>query len=288
MNSSFPDACPIIWRVAAIRFLNTAPLLWGLDREPRLRLFSTVPSACADALAAGEADIGIIPVIEMARIPQLWALPGLAIAARQEVRSILLITRSAPERIRRLALDSSSRTSAALAQILLRRRFGAEFAVVTAAPDWRAMLADADAGLLIGDPALRLRLSGEAEKAGLQVYDLASVWHQWTGLPFVFALWAVRTAALPQPDGENARWLTERFSCARQEGFAHLDAIATEWAQRLQLPEQEIRRYLEHNLEHRLSSEHLDGLRHFFELAAAEGLIGEPAMPRFLPIATTA
>ncbi len=268
--------------MAAIRFLNTAPLLWGLDREPRLQMFSTVPSACADALAAGQADLGIIPVIEMARIPGLWALPGVAVAARRQVRSILLIMRTPPERIRSLALDRSSRTSAALAQILLRRRFGADFKAVSASPDWRGMLASADAGLLIGDPALQLRLSGEAEAEGFGVLDLATVWHEWTRLPFIFALWAVRAESMPEPESEEARWLAERFIRAREEGFEHLTAICREWALRLNLPEHEIRHYLEHNLEHRLDAGHLEGLRHFLDLAATEGLIEQSRLPVFI------
>ncbi len=272
--------------MAAIRFLNTAPLLWGLETEPRLQLFSTVPSACADALAAAQADIGIIPAIELARIPDLWVLPGVAVAARREVRSILLILRRPPEKVRRLALDRNSRTSAALAQILLKRRYGARFEITDAAPGWRPAAASADACLLIGDPALQLKLSGEAEAAGMQVLDLAADWHEWTGLPFVFALWAVRAAALPETHGSDAQWLAARFLRARREGFAHLEAICRDWARRLALPEEEIRHYLEYNLEHRLELDHLEGLRHFLQLAAEEKLIDEARMLNFLGEAT--
>ncbi len=200
------------WRVAAISFLNTAPLLRGLENEAGLRLQSMLPAQCAEALRAGTADIGIIPVIEMARIPGLVALPEIAIAARSEVRSILLISRCPPARIRRLCLDPASRTSAALVQILLRRRFGAEFSIEPPTPDWQAMLARADGGLLIGDPALQVSVSGAAAAAGFETRDLAAEWHRWTGLPFVFALWAVRQERLERGgpgEGQSGRaWLT--------------------------------------------------------------------------------
>ena len=268
------------WRVAAISFLNTAPLLWGLEREPRLRMIASVPSECADRLRSGEADLGLIPVIEMARIPGLAALPELCIAARTQVRSILLISRCEPEKIRTLQLDRSSRTSAALAQIMLRRRYGTKVLIQEAAPDWRAMLRAADAGLLIGDPALRLQLGGEAGAEGCHVLDLAAEWHAWTGLPFVFALWAVRRKAFSNL--ADAVWLTRRLVRARTEGFAHLREISRDWSRRLEIPEAEITHYLRYNLEHQLQNDHLDGLRRFLEMAAEEGLIASFTMPDML------
>lgn len=268
------------WRVAAISFLNTAPLLWGLEDEPRLRMIASVPAECADRLRGGEADLGLIPVIEMGRISGLAALPEICIAARSEVRSILLISRCEPEKIRTLQLDRSSRTSAALAQIILRRRYGARVLTQEAAPDWRAMLRAADAGLLIGDPALRLHLNGEAAAEGCRVLDLAAEWHAWTSLPFVFALWAVRRQAITRH--ADAAWLTQRLVRARSEGFAHLLEISRDWSRRLGIPEDEITHYLRYNLEHQLQNDHLDGLRRFLEMAAEEGLIASFTMPDML------
>lgn len=270
------------WRVAAISFLNTAPLLWGLDAEPGLRLDYTVPSQCAEALRAGVADIGIIPVIEMSRIPGLAALPGIAIAARAEVRSILLISRCPPGRIRRLGLDRSSRTSAALVQILLRQRFGADFTIEEQASDWRAMLARADAGLLIGDPALRVSVSGEAAAAGCEVLDLAAAWYRWTGLPFVFALWAVRRDSLARAGADGARWLCERFQRAKREGLARVEDLAARWAPRLGIAAEEVRRYLEADVEYDFASDHRQGLQRFLQLAAEQHLIASPRLPDLL------
>ncbi|MGH9534640.1 MAG: menaquinone biosynthetic enzyme MqnA/MqnD family protein [Terriglobales bacterium] len=274
-----PEPGPRRWRVAAISFLNTAPLLWGLETEPKLQLSYTAPSGCAEQLRREEAEIGIIPVIEMARIAGLAALPGIAVAARAEVRSILLITKTPWPDIRRLALDRSSRTSAALAQILLRRRYGAKFDLAERAPEWREMLDEADAALIIGDPALRLAVTGEAEAAGYRAHDLAAEWHQWTGLPFIFALWAVRRAAVPA--GEEA-WLTERFQRAKREGLAHADALVQRWARRLDLPAEEIRRYLAHDVEYDITPQHWAGLSRFFEWAAELGLIATPQPPALL------
>ena len=280
-------------RVAVIDFLNTAPLIWGLEQEPRLALSFTMPSACAEALREETADIGIVPVIEMARIPGLVALPGIAIGASERVRSIYLISRCPAAAIRSLAVDTSSRTSAALVQILLRHKFGVhELTTHAAAPDWRAMLETADAGLLIGDPALRFDLRGDAPRQGLYAYDLASEWHQWTGLPFVFALWAVRRTVL---SAENvpaapasatppsmAGFLTARFQQARTDGLAHLDVIARRWGTRLGISAGQARLYLETAVEYDLGAAKIAGLRHFFRLAALDGLIASADMPELV------
>lgn len=270
---------PARYRVAAISFLNTAPLLWGLDTEPELQLAYTAPSDCAERMRRGEAEMGIIPVIEMARIPGLAAIPGIAVAARAEVRSILLITRHPLAEVRRLALDRSSRTSAALAQILLRQRFGASFEVAQRAPNWRAMLEDADAALLIGDPALRLSITGEAEQAGYRTHDLATEWHQWTGLPFVFAVWAVRRQAVP---AGRETWLAGRLQRAKREGLANVESLVRRWSHRLDLPAEEVRRYLAHDVEYDLGPEHWAGLGHFYQMAAELGLIATPQPPALL------
>jgi len=290
-------------RVAVIDFLNTAPLIWGLEQEPRLALSYTMPSACAEALRDGTADIGIVPVIEMARIPGLAALPGIAIGASERVRSIYLISRCPAAAIRSLCLDSSSRTSAALVQILLRHKFVVhELATQAAAPDWRAMLETSDAALLIGDPALRFDIRGDAQRQGLYAYDLASEWYQWTGLPFVFALWAVRRVALQEGRGRgeedsgtpstsrsaapipgpSSHFLTARFQQARDEGLGHLDTIARQWSTRLGIPASEARLYLETAVEYDLGAAKVAGLRHFFRLAAIDGLIAASDMPEFL------
>ncbi|HUX66192.1 MAG TPA: menaquinone biosynthesis protein [Terriglobales bacterium] len=266
-------------RIAAIEFLNAAPLMWGLEGDARFRLAYTLPSACADALREGSAELGVIPVIELARVGGLVGLEGLGVAARAEagaeVRSILLVSRRPAAEVRRLGLDRASRTSAALVQILLRRRFGAEFAVQPGDADWRRGLAEADAVLLIGDPALRLRVSGEAEAAGLRVYDLAREWQAWTGLPFVFALWGIRAEAFEA----NREWLPQRLEQALEQGLEQREALVAAWAPRLRLAPEEVRRYLAENVAYHLTAAHQEGLRRFFALAAADGLVAAPEPP---------
>lgn len=272
-------------RLAAIEFLNAAPLMWGLEQDPGIETCFTVPSACAAALRDGTADMGVIPVIELARIPGLAGIPGIGVTARRQVRSILLISKVAPRQIRSLRLDRSSRTSAALVQILLKEYWGAAFTTAAALPSWRDMLREADAALIIGDPALRLRVSGEPVRDGLQVFDLATVWHQWTGLPFVFALWGIRRAAVDalqreQPHQDEA-WLVRRLLQAKQEGVAHREDLVRLWAPRLQLSEDEVRRYLQQDVEYDLQPEHERAIQLYFDLAARHGLLEAPRLPEF-------
>ncbi|MGH9480994.1 MAG: menaquinone biosynthetic enzyme MqnA/MqnD family protein [Terriglobales bacterium] len=266
-------------RLAAIEFLNAAPLMFGLEADARFALSYTLPSACADALASGSADLGVIPVIELARIPGLVGLGGLGVASRAsgtgEVRSILLVCRCRAPEVSRLALDPASRTSSALAQILLRHWFGSRFSLAPGAADWRQSLEQADAVLLIGDPALRLRVGGQAEAAGYYVYDLAREWRQFTGLPFVFALWGMRQ---PVFAAEQA-WLPQRLADAAEAGLRHRAALVATWAPRLQLDPAEVQCYLAENVAYRLEAAHGEGLRRFFELAAADGLIASPQLP---------
>jgi len=266
-------------RIAAIEFLNAAPLMWGLEADPRFALNYTLPSACADALRDSTADLGVIPVIELARVPGLVGLHGLGVAARAEagaeVRSILLVSRRPAAEVRTLALDRASRTSAALVQILLRHRFAADFVAQPGDADWRRGLAAADAVLLIGDPALRLRVSGEAAAAGLHVYDLAREWHAWTGLPFVFALWGIRAEAF----AAHRAWLPQRLHLALEQGLLQREALVALWAPRLHLAPEEVRRYLADNVAYRLAPAHREGLRRFFALAAADGLVETPEPP---------
>lgn len=268
-------------RVAAIEFLNAAPLMWGLERDARFRLEYTLPSACADALREGRADLGVIPAIELARIPGLVGLGACGVAVADvegaEVRSILLVSRTPPQAVRTLVLDPASRTSAVLVQLLLRQRWGAEYVTVEAAAgDWRAALQTADAVLMIGDPALRLRVSGEA--AHLHVYDLAREWRAWTGLPFVFALWGIRAPAYQARRG----WLAARLNQALDEGLAHREVLVHTWAPRLHLEADEVRRYLSENVAYQLTPAHHRGLRHYLELATAAGFVAEGRIPALL------
>lgn len=220
----------------------------------------TIPSKCADELKAGNADIGIIPVAAYTTVPDLVVIPNVAIAAKGKVRSILLVSKVPVEKIRSVATDNSSRTSAALVQVFLRKFVGVDAGFTPQPPDLREMLRWHDAGMLIGDAALR------AQTAGRYVYDLAEEWRRWTYLPFVFAFWAVRRAALGDlsPEVDVARVFQE----SRDHGLQHISEIADEWKERLGLKAETIRDYLTNNIDYSLDEENLQGLRLFYRYAA--------------------
>ncbi len=248
-------------RISVVDFLNARPLTWGLlhDAPPGVEVSRDVPSVCAAKLASGEADVGLIPSIEYQRIPGLRVVPALGIAASSEVRSVLLVSDVSRERIRSVALDPASRTSAALTRILLRRVYGLS-------PDYREGTgAGADARLIIGDPALKTRLNGHV------VLDLASEWRAFSGHPFVFAFWAVREDRASAEIGA----LLMRSYAAGLAGFAEM--VRREAASS-GLSEAVVEDYLRHALHFELDSGDLEGLRLFYRLAAEEGLI-PPARP---------
>lgn len=267
-------------RVAAVSFLNSVPLVWGLVNGPhrgRFAVTNMLPSLCADALrapmanaagapaalAAPAADAGIIPSIEYQRIDGLKIVPGLAVASSGPVRSVLLISKVPVEQIRSVALDTSSRTSACLVQILMARHYHIAPLVISHAPDLKSMLERCDAAMMIGDPALA------TDFPGLIVRDLADDWREMTGLPFVFAVWAVREAALAMPgmrDGLNAA-----FQESAAYALAHLDQIIPEERARTGLPPALIRSYLTENIDFTLGERNLAGLRLFYQLAAELG-----------------
>jgi len=262
-------------RISAISFLNTAPLMWDFE------ISYTLPSACASALAAGQADIGIIPAFTYAQIPELVILPNIAIAAKDRVRSILLVCTKPIDHVRTVAADTSSRTSVALLQVLFAKFFGGGRELTPHPPKLDEMLRNHDAALLIGDAALQVPLD-----AGYHLYDLAHVWHRTTGKPFVFAFWAVRLEALNrQPAGMN---LAKVFQQSRDHGLEphSLDVIAREWSPKLGLSEDDIRSYLTENIHYYLDRENHAGLNLFLQYSHEIGLI--PAVPdlRFLgPVA---
>jgi chorismate dehydratase len=186
--------------VCAVSYLNTVPLVWGLQHDSALSdifdLRFAVPSACADQLASGEADIGIVPVIEMGR-QRLDYFRGCGIASHGPVRSILLISKIPFSQIRTLATDSGSRTSVMLARIILTEKFGCDPKLISHTPDLPAMLGLADAALLIGDAALRV----DPATLPLETLDLGEQWTNLTGLPMVFAVWAGHKQHIREPCG---------------------------------------------------------------------------------------
>jgi len=245
-------------RVCAVSYLNTVPLVWGMlegAERGRFELSFSVPSECADRLAAGEVDIGIVPSVELPRL-NLGLIPGTGIACRGAVRSILLISKVAPGQVRLLAADSSSRTSVALARILLARRWGAQPVVRSYPPDLPRMLEAADAALLIGDPALRV----EIERLPYAVHDLGQEWVEWTGLPMVFAVWACRAGLEP---GE----LAPAFLDSCRFGLEHLDDIVRLEAPRRGISEALAREYLTRRVVLELGEPEYEGLRLFLGYA---------------------
>jgi len=261
-------------RISAISYLNTAPLMWDFEHGNSGKDFDisyTVPSACAQALADGRADIGIIPAAAYAQIPGLQVLPDVAIASRRAVRSILLVSKVPIEQVRTIALDTSSMTSVALTKVLFEKWLGGGRTFTPMAPDVEAMLAECDAGLLIGDPSLRV------DRARFHTLDLAEEWIRYTGRPFVFAFWAVRGDALR--DASPSLDLAAVFQNSRDHGLesASLNQIAHEWAPRLDISETDVKSYLSQNIHYQLDAGCLEGLRLFYQYAAEIGVL--PAAP---------
>lgn len=257
-------------RVSAISYLNTAPLLWDFEHAPAGAEFAfsyTIPSSCAASLRDGSADIGIIPAAAYTNIPDLLIFPGVAIASRRAVRSILLVSKMPLEGIRTIALDSSSLTSVALIKVLFAKWWGEGRSFTSMVPDIHQMLEKYDAGLLIGDPALRI------DRSRYITYDLAEEWIRLTGVPFVFAFWAVRREALK--DAGCDLDLPAVFQRSRDHGLApeNLNQIATEWAPRLGLSQNEIKSYLTENVHYYLGPECIEGMNLFFRYAREYGVL---------------
>jgi len=222
-------------------------------------------------LQAGKADVGIIPAAAYTQIPDLMVLSDVAIAARRPVRSILLVSKMPIEKIRSIALDTSSMTSVALTKVLFERWLGRGRIFAPMAPDLNAMLQDHDAGLVIGDTALQV------DRTRYLTVDLAEEWIRFTGKPFVFAFWAVRRAAL----ADGSRDLAAIFQASRDHGLepASIDSIAREWSGRLGLSEADVRAYLTENIHYRLDRGCLEGLQLFYRYAAECG-----ALPQAPPL----
>lgn len=278
-------------RISIVEFLNTAPLVWGFTDGPlegHYDLSFAVPSQCAEDLRAGRADIGIIPAIEYQRMDDVVALPGMAVAAKGEVRSILVVSRKPIELVRRFALDRSSRSSVGLVRLLCERHWDIAPEFVDADPDPAAMLRESDAALIIGDPALRIRqkvdaLEGKTPRAEaccagdpsdqpiegvetLFLYDVAQQWREMTGRPCVLAIWAARRGvATPE--------VVADFHASRDFGLANIADIAEAAALKLDLPPRALERYLRENIDYSLDPENLAGLCLYYQECARAGLI---------------
>ncbi len=255
-------------RLGAVEYLNARPLVYGLEAVPRFDLRYDIPSVCARLLHEGAIDVGLIPSIEYLRGPKPYALvPGPAVSSRGPVASVAIYTRVEPRDIKTIAMDSSSRTSVALATVLLRRVFGVTAEPVSMAPDIDAMLAKADAALLIGDYALFLDPQSAVRNSELEVekVDLGELWTRTTGLPFVYACWTGTPDALTPAD-------VEALQRARDEGAAHTDTVARAYYPGDPGRQAVASAYLRDNIRYRLGPEELEGLHTFYRFADELGL----------------
>jgi chorismate dehydratase len=264
--------------------------MWSFEHEPdrarlseRYSLSSDTPAECAAKLASGEADIGLVPVAAFAINPSLAVIPGCTIASRDYVRSIILAVRN-PEgvqAVRRVALDTSSLTSAVYTKILFARYWNAAPEFVPHEPNLDAMLQDADAALLIGDPALvALEHRRDREyRTGQRLiyYDLAHEWHDFTGTVWVSALWGARPKAIAESSSPAAQ-IIEDFERSRDEGRANIDVLAADWSRRIPVARHIIRNYLTENIWYILDDDCMQGLETFYRYAAECGVL--PAAPQ--------
>lgn len=261
-------------RIAASSYLNTAPLIWSFthgSKRDAVELFTdTAPARCAAMLAGGEVDAALVPIIEYQRIADVAIIPNVCVGSKTAVRSVVLVTRKNNlKKVERVALDESSRTSAALVKILFREFLGFEPQWETSSPDLKGMLAHADAALIIGDPAMTI----PADE--FHVFDLATLWHEFTGLGFVFAMWMVRPERVEKIGAID-------FGAARDEGLMNLERVIADYPHQLGLSQTQIRQYLTENIVFETADEMGKGLKLYFDLAQEHGLIETMKPLRFI------
>jgi chorismate dehydratase len=268
-------------KISIVRYLNAAPLAWGILEGQQSGDFQPVlstPAECADQLANGSVDIGLIPSIEFQRIKGSKIIPGPVVASRHRVRSVLLISNKPLWEVKTVACDSGSRTSVALAQILLNEIYHVKPELRTQAPDLVQMLGQCDAAVVIGDTALKFMEENEQPNAEKQksflklspepllVFDLVERWKTLTGLPFVFAFWAARPGF---QDGN----VTELLKASRDFGVANTTVIAERYSETLSMKKEYLQEYLDHNVHYFMDEASSEGLRMFYEKAARIGAI---------------
>jgi chorismate dehydratase len=277
-------------KISIVKYLNSVPLAWGILQGQQADAFEPVlhtPAECADQLAEGKVDIGLIPSIEFQRIPGTKIIPGPVVACRHRVRSVLLISLVPLWKVKTVAADTSSRTSTVLARIIFEEFFHIRPDFRPTAPDLAAMLAQNDAAVLIGDAALKFIQendlpNAEKEKAflrygpePLEVFDLAERWKFLTGLPFSFAFWAARP-------GISDTGIVEALQESREFGIKNIPAIAKRYAEELSLKEEFLREYLTENVHYYMDDACVEGLRQFYDMAQSVGAIKSARSIEFL------
>lgn len=259
--------------IGSVPFLNAVPLTWAL---PRLgfdgRLVYSTPAQLAEWLQQGRIDVGLIPLAEYLRGIGEIIVDGLGIAADGAVRSVAVFSRKPISEVRSIAVDSGSRSSVLLLQVLWAKRFGILPSLSPMAPDLEQMLSHSDAALLIGDTALRASLN-----SSLLVWDLGAAWKELTGLPFVFAAWVARDEQIAR---QAALWLV----AARAEGRRHLPTIVAEESERRHLPPDLVQRYLTEHIRHDLTEQHHQAVDLFSQMAVELGLLPSVRPVRWLTL----
>jgi chorismate dehydratase len=221
-------------------------------------------------LARGEVDAALVPVIEYQRINDISIVPDVCVGSKSAVRSVVLVTRKNNlKKVERVALDESSRTSAALVKIIFREFLNFEPEWTTAAPDLHSMMQQADAALIIGDPAMTI------SREQFRVFDLATLWHEFTGCGFVFAMWMVRSERVQEVRSID-------FAAARDEGLANLDRVIASYPHRIPFSADEMRQYLIENIGFKVDEEMQKGLTLYFDLAKKYQLIEQAKLLNFI------
>ncbi|MGW1072434.1 menaquinone biosynthetic enzyme MqnA/MqnD family protein [Streptomyces sp. NPDC002537] len=254
-------------RVGHIEFLNCLPLSWGLGRTGGLRdldLLPGTPDRLNTALVAGDLDMGPVSLVEFLRnAEELVALPGIGIGSDGPVMSCLIVSEVPLEELDGVpvALCDTSRTSVRLARLLLSARYGVAPEYFVSPPDLGAMLSRASAAVVIGDPALRASLV-EAPRKGLRVYDLGHLWREWTGLPFVFAVFAARREFLAEEPATVHR-VHRALLAARDVALAEVDEVCEQAANAGHFDEKTLKRYFTEALDYGLGERQLAGIAEF-------------------------
>jgi len=271
MNKDTGNRLP---RIAASSYLNTAPLIWSFihgSQRDSVELFTDkAPARCAEMLASGEVDAALVPVIEYQRTPDILIAPDVCVGSRSAVRSVVLVTKlNNLKKVKRVALDDSSRTSVALVKIIFREFLRFEPKWQASRPDLKSMLQHSDAALIIGDPAMKI------PRDQFRVFDLATLWHEFTGLGFVFAMWMARKDRVGKIRAID-------FAVARDEGLANIQQIASSYSNQIDLSEDQIRNYLTKNIVFTVDEVMQKGLTLYFKLATKHRLVQSERSLEFL------
>jgi chorismate dehydratase len=275
-------------RIAAIDFLNPAPLMWDFEHTPlaaelglRYRIDRMTPSECAQRLVTGRADLGLIPIAALPAHPHLCILPGCTIGSKGHIRSLVLVRRASQPlaSIRSVAADTASRTTVTYARMLFHKWGNGQVPFLPLAADLDRMLAEADAAIVIGDPALLALEDQPARQARtgeqLVYHDMADEWRALTGLPFISAVWCTSIACSGPLEHATASLETVAEDCirSRDHGLANIESLVREWSARLPIPAATIRTYLSTNIHYILDQQCIDGMKGFYRTATELGIL---------------